>query len=263
MLALSALHQARLQTADSHRFLELADRHSTIALCQATDLLPFINIDNGQALYMVTVMICFTAFARGPSPGNLLVVAENGEVAWVSLIAGVRFVVQTLGWPVILTGLLAQDPAPDAEEIARSHQTVASPLFVEWENSLNEVSSLVSILANPEDRRVYQRDIGLLSKAFETTFGTPEEPRPTVKGEVQHVLSWLYQLESGFVERLERKEPIALILMGHFAVLLRTLDRYWFMDGWASHILSEVQQASEASQKWLAWPIAVVQEMFT
>ncbi|KAG7146523.1 hypothetical protein HYQ46_004678 [Verticillium longisporum] len=88
MLALAALHQVRLQPEDAFRFVALADRHSTTALQQATDLLPFISLENGQALYMVTVMICFTAFARGPSPGNLLVVAENGEVPWVSLISG-------------------------------------------------------------------------------------------------------------------------------------------------------------------------------
>ncbi|KAM0284016.1 hypothetical protein ACHAQH_002211 [Verticillium albo-atrum] len=262
MLALAALHQARLKAEDSLRFFELADRHSTIALRQATDLLPFINPDNGQALYMVTVMICFAAFAQGPSPGNLLVVAENGEVSWVSLIAGVRFVVETLGWPVILTGLFARDPPPDDEETALGNQTPALPSFVEWEKSLDEVSSLVGILADAQDRDVYQRDVSLLSNAFRTTFGTAEEPKLFVKGEIQHVLSWLYQLETGFVERLERKEPIALILLGHFAVLLRTLDRYWFMDGWAIHILAEVHQASEASRKWLAWPTAVIQETF-
>ncbi|EGY17067.1 C6 zinc finger protein [Verticillium dahliae VdLs.17] len=262
MLALAALHQVRLQPEDAIRFVALADRHSTIALQQATDLLPFISLENGQALYMVTVMICFTAFARGPSPGNLLVVAENGEVPWVSLISGVRFVVKTLGWPAILTGVLAQEPEPEAADMATQHQVPALPSFVEWEKSMDEVSSLVSILADSKDRDVYQHDIKLLSNAFQTTFGTINEPKSFIKGEVQHVLSWLYQIETGFVERLERKEPIALILLGHFAVLLRTLDRYWFMNGWGVHILSEVRQASEAVHKWLAWPTAVIQVSF-
>ncbi|CRK25896.1 hypothetical protein BN1723_016865 [Verticillium longisporum] len=262
MLALAALHQVRLQPEDAFRFVALADRHSTTALQQATDLLPFISLENGQALYMVTVMICFTAFARGPSPGNLLVVAENGEVPWVSLISGVRFVVKTLGWPAILTGVLAKEPEPEAADTATQHQVPALPSFVEWEKSLNEVSSLVSILADSKDRDIYQHDIKLLSNAFRTTFGTINEPKSFIKGEVQHVLSWLYQIETGSVERLERKEPIALILLGHFAILLRTLDRYWFMDGWGMHILNEVCQASEAAHKWLAWPTAVIQESF-
>ncbi|OAA54697.1 Alcohol dehydrogenase superfamily, zinc-containing [Cordyceps fumosorosea ARSEF 2679] len=96
-LSLAGYHLARLRPGDSRRYLRLAEDHYAAAARDATRMLPRLDEGNCQALYIVTVLICFTAFARGPSEGDLLLVAREGCVPWVSLLRGVRLVLETIG----------------------------------------------------------------------------------------------------------------------------------------------------------------------
>lgn len=67
---------------------------------------------------------------------------------------------------------------------------------------------------------------------------------------------WIYQLDDIYIAGLNKKEPVSLIILGHFCVLLRTLEEYWFIEGWAVHIMDEILRTSEARRRWLFWPIA-------
>ncbi|PMB66278.1 Sterol uptake control protein 2 [Beauveria bassiana] len=164
MLSLSAYHLARLRpatttsSASAAHCRRLADHHYEAAVRLAVPMLPRLDVGNCQALYVVTVLICFTAFARGPSSsGDLLLVAQQqGLVPWMSLLRGVRFVLET--------------------------------------------------------------------------------------GQVHVVMAWAYTLDSDFVTKLAESDEISLVLLGHFAVLVQTLGRYWFIEGWGEHILREVRQ---------------------
>ena len=55
---------------------------------------------------------------------------------------------------------------------------------------------------------------------------------------------WVYRLAPEFIEKLEERDLVALILLAHFGILLRTLEtgKYWFIQGWSCHILSNVRK---------------------
>ena len=261
VLAFSAHHQARRQPADAPRLLPLAERHSNKALQSATQLLQYLDKANSPALYISSVLICFTAFANGPTPGNLLLVAEDGQVPWLSLLGGVRLVINTMGWSSVFSGPLAKH-FPGSEESNETAKERDSPKAESsepgndenWRSSLNEISDLIPVFAEEPFRTAYATELARVTQCYETTFGRGRDAAHDTQGQMQTIMSWIYGVDDTFVEGVKRRDPIPLIILGHFSVLLRTLEQYWFVEGWGPHLMQEILRISEASGKWLRWP---------
>ncbi|KAK2602993.1 hypothetical protein N8I77_009484 [Diaporthe amygdali] len=82
---------------------------------------------------------------------------------------------------------------------------------------------------------------------------TPDEPLE--RDQEYSVYAWLYRLDDNFIRCLERKEQIALVVFAYFALLLKELEVYWFMQGWAEHIILGTDQfLDEEHKRWLEWP---------
>jgi hypothetical protein len=57
------------------------------------------------------------------------------------------------------------------------------------------------------------------------------------------------------VSLLEQKEPLALIILAHWGMLLKYMRSVWFMEGWGEHMVSGVRSALPAIlQRWIEWP---------
>lgn len=253
MLALSSYQLSRTEPLDSAKFLGLAEHHMTAALQSATGLLQQLNNENSPALYITAVLVCFTAFAKGPHRGNLLLVASDGQVPWLSLMRGVRLVIKSVGWSYIFSGVLAPyfpRSSPQGEMEKAVSSAALDPGEVEdWRASLDDISDPIDVCSEQPLRKTYRQDLEDLKSYFESTFGKGHHSRVDVHGQMEVVFHWIYQLDDAFVAGLSTKDPIALIILGYFCVLLRTLERYWFLEGWASHIMREILQSSKASRK--------------
>ncbi|GJC83260.1 sterol regulatory element-binding protein ECM22 [Colletotrichum liriopes] len=254
VLAISAQHLARLRPAQADHYEAIAERHATSALPAVTNLIPRLNKDNCQALYHTTVLVCLSTFAKKPSPGHLLVVAEDGEVPWWGLLRGVRIVVQNVGIQTIIAGW------PD-EGITFEHTwTHCPPLpdpihkMVHWEKRFEELSDLVATTPGYE-REMFTKSLTLLGDCFKMTFGTEAEPENHVQGRFEIVMRWLYSMDDDLVIRLQQKQALSLILLGHFAVLIQTLEHFWFIQGWSEHLLKGLFNVLDTQYAhWLDWP---------
>lgn len=256
MLALSSYQLARLKPHNAPRFLELAEKHSNFALQEATEFLKHLNSETSAPLYVIAVLICFTALAKGPTPGHLLLVAEHGQVSWLSLLGGVKFAVSTSGWSSIFSGALADyQPQPEKEQKESPPSEPLATGIEDWRSSLIDISDLIAVVGVQQVRNAYEHEMEVLLGCFESTFGKGRNSRQTVKGTMQVVMSWVYQLDDVFIEQLENKDPIALIILGYFCVLFSTIERYWFIEGWARHTIQEILHISESCRRWLSWPI--------
>ncbi|KAL7621603.1 hypothetical protein AAE478_008928 [Parahypoxylon ruwenzoriense] len=256
ILAISAQHCARLRPQDSHRYEQLAEEHYSDALHQVTGLLPRLDHDNCSALYFTIVSICLSTFARKQSPDNLIVIAEAGGVSWWYLMRGVRYVIDTMGWPAIFSNGLSHEPS--AESASTPSPSTATRKRLRWRKALADISNLVT-LSGKEDAEVYQRALNGLEQSFLDTFGDDDSLDQPREALFQNVMAWLYRLEDDFVCRLEEKQSLALIILAHFAVLIRPLESFWYMEGWAEHILHGVaRMLRPVHLKWLAWPSDVL-----
>lgn len=253
ILSISAHHLERLRPSDSPRYLLLAEQHYEAAVRGATIMLPHLDINNCQAMYIVTVLMCFTAFAKGPAPGAQLLVAGSGSVPWLSLLHGVRLVLESIGSHVVFTGILA--PRHDEMELGKCYckrtgglrpllpEQGCQPHYLgwDWRKSFQRVVDLANSHPDPFLAAMYNKEIKSLARCFETTFAAEHVPRSCTQGKVSVIMAWVYSLSPEFLERLEHKSRIAMAMLGYFAVLLQTVEGYWFIKGWSSHILREVR----------------------
>ncbi|KAM3537585.1 hypothetical protein ARSEF1564_009492, partial [Beauveria bassiana] len=248
MLSLSAYHLARLRpatttsSASAAHCRRLAEHHYEAAVRLAVPMLPRLDVGNCQALYVVTVLICFTAFARGPSSsGDLLLVAQQqGLVPWMSLLRGVRFVLETVGSATVLSGFLAPVPetTPEACYACRSgcgrcFAALAQRRAWNWRETLGRIQDVAAkktcldaaSTAATATAKIYDGAIRSLVRCFETTFGEDDAtmPKTCTQGQVHVVMAWAYTLDPDFVAKLAESEEISLVLLGHFAVLVQTL----------------------------------------
>ncbi|CAH0003794.1 unnamed protein product [Clonostachys byssicola] len=252
MLSLSALHLARLHVAAASRYRDLAEAHHSIALPQVTSLLPQISRNNCSALYIATVLVCNYTFAKPPTENHLLVVADSSEVAFWNLFRGVRFVIETMGLPAIFTGHIGPFPPPVNTTAVPS--TEGDNGYIPWEWPLNRL----------EERLLACQDPGLenlaviceaLMDCFKGVYGTTEQPESTTHGKLHVVMRWLWYLEDDFIIQIQNLVPEALVLLAHFAVLVQTVECFWFMRGWAHHVLDGVvKQLDSGYITWISWP---------
>lgn len=69
------------------------------------------------------------------------------------------------------------------------------------------------------------------------------------------VLMWAYALSKQFQDDIEAYHPIALVLLGHWCVLLHIIDDAWFIRGTSRQLLQEIESKIHLGfREWLAWP---------
>lgn len=254
ILAISGVHLARKSTEEClriTRYEQLAEAHFSIALREVTTLLPQIDSKNCSALYIAAVLVCYNTFAKPPKKGHLIVIADDSEVAWWTLFRGVRFVIQRSGFDAIFSGPL--------RSALDNSSTTLPPLYgrsgyIPWEAPLADLKRMIRDCEVPgtETLEMLRQQ---LADCFRDVYGTLEKPEDTTHGKMHVVIRWLWILEDDFIGQIKESRPAALILLAHFVVLLKTLECYWFMRGWARHIVQGIQERLDlVYSSWISWP---------
>ncbi|KAF2136472.1 uncharacterized protein K452DRAFT_313167 [Aplosporella prunicola CBS 121167] len=275
ILGFSALHIARtLSTsqADRERYIFLADQHYGVAIDAVTELLPRINTTNGHALYLAAMLICFFSFARGPQPDEFIAFSAHGPAEWLGLYKGMRFVVETSG-NVLFEGPLAPMLRAARRSLPKglTHNDECRPVTDPDAPSLRpgeheRMQALRPLVDAPSPfREAYRLALDNLSCWYtpgyldgSSSSGGNSDDCTDDAGAGSRLplfFTWIYILRDDFVACLQAKEPIALIVFAHFAVLLRRFDSLWVLAGWAQHIISGIYDfLDEGWRGWLAWP---------
>ena len=104
-------------------------------------------------------------------------------------------------------------------------------------------------------RDLYSATIQDLKHAFEI--------HTVVMGEPGLVFTWLLVVQASYVAQLERKEPMALVILAHYAVLLHTSKGQWWLDGRGAHLVHFIHHL--LPPEWLSaidWPREAVRTSF-
>lgn len=275
ILTYSALHMARGEGADPRRQNELHDEavlHFATALEQTRLELSRLGRGNAHALYVSAMLVCFCTFAKGPGPGDFLMFTAGGgdePATWLQLVRGVRTIIEAMGSPFVfdpegpLRALVRKRPddwVRGREEERRERGRQHRP---DWRAPVDRLRMHVCALMEPAagaDGRltdVCRQSLSALEAiipACEAMWGrTPDEPLEA--DQETSVYAWLYRLGDEYIRYLQGKEQIALVVFAYFALLLKELEVFWFMEGWAEHIITGVDQfLDEEHKRWLEWP---------
>ena len=96
---------------------------------------------------------------------------------------------------------------------------------------------------------------------FQETYGTAESPKSAAEARLETIVLWFYCLTDDLVGYLREDQPVPLVPLAHFTVLLQTLDGIWFMSGWAAHVLRGVSDMlGPPWYEWLRWPTLHVEQ---
>jgi len=73
--------------------------------------------------------------------------------------------------------------------------------------------------------------------------------------DVTDCFAWVYAVLDDFLPLLRAREPEAVAVFAHFCVLLKPLDAYWWMQGWADLVMHKAYQLLDQEHRlWLRWP---------
>ncbi|KAL3460956.1 hypothetical protein BJX64DRAFT_174537, partial [Aspergillus heterothallicus] len=278
ILTLSALHLASLHPSAPTKYTAQADQHFTFGVRSVTAVLALDTLDsaNCQLIYISAVLICFAYFARGPRAGEFLVFSAAGKSEWLVLLHGVRTILEQKQ-AEIFTGALepdtskepkrhTQQPGPDHDDddddddddeeeewVRRLDDELARHL-----DHLHSIRTLITSQIATPDRDNYLETLDVLGTCFRDAYAI----RKAGDFEIDlmpYVMGWTFRLPAVIIERLEAHEPVALVILAHWAILLTYMRGVWFMRGWDAHIVSGVRGClAEGFEPWVEWPKGVV-----
>ncbi|GME33134.1 uncharacterized protein CkaCkLH20_07958 [Neofusicoccum parvum] len=258
VLSFAALHLARLQPDQLPRWAAAADQHLAGGLRGVAQVLPALSPANCHAVYVSACFVCFCAFARGPRRGECLLFADGDDsgAAFLLLMRGVRQIVEAVGEEAVFSGPLRACPRPERADLPAG-RGLHRPRRVEWAGPVGRLRAFVAGSADACADAVL-RAVDDLARCFGDTCG---DGSGGARPQEQVILAWLFRIstQDRFVECLRQKRPLALLVLAHFAVLLRMLDHVWFMAGWAGHILAAIRDIiGREYGEQLAWPMQEV-----
>jgi hypothetical protein len=114
---------------------------------------------------------------------------------------------------------------------------------------LRRFSDAVHHLYPPDIVDAYGYAIHVLELTFAVAAASPRPPSDAL------IKIWIHFVSDRYIELLSERQPGSLIILAHYAVLLRRSEQYWYLDGVAEQILKFADAFVPSEWKsWLKWP---------
>lgn len=260
LLAMAALHLAYLHRYKSVHYLQLCDKHQTIALKQFRTILSGeINAEVADALLALASTISVSSMARscaaaeaieGPKATSMDNVAEL-----LFLTRGVRDVVE------VTHDYIRQGPMGELFESHRMPAGTDVTLPEEVSNQLAAVSQMLS-------------SWGLDSEALthcQSALTDLEEIYKNIsywaaRGHVDtgQVWRWKTMVTTGYVRLVQARCQPALIIFAYYAAATTAVRTAWYTQNWSEYAVKGVSlELDDTMQQWLEWPRRQVEERLT
>lgn len=149
---------------------------------------------------------------------------------------GVKLILQSHG-DKVFSRILKPKQASDASSVSLFQSAEMQKHIVQ----VQELHRLIDLQPtwDAADRVMCVSAIGDLTSILEEVYEMRLRQRPAV-GLMQILIGWIYRLPRDFVGQLEQKDLLALVILAHWAGLLKFIKFVWFMKGWAEHVLDGV-----------------------
>jgi hypothetical protein len=245
MFALTALQLAQCRANRREHYYAIAEQHYERALTSVTQAIANINTENCDAILLSVQLICFVSWARGPQSGEYLAFGANGRSDWLVMFRGIRTTLEGFGQHNFLkrhgTSVKTKcRPLPPIEEPMNYKIQLAE---------LHEHVSATSLISEVGDN---VRAVDILQECYSNRYDG-------VDSEYHVVFAWLYRMSDDYLDRLQQRDSIPLIVYAHFVVLMNEMEKFWYMKGWTHHVMGGIHEALENEHRaWIRWPMAQV-----
>lgn len=250
ILAISALHLRYLRPVKQNHYSQIAIKQQDAALGSFRAIMSNMDESNCDAFFALSSLIVVYGFGSPMSSDSLGMFSYNGQDSdeWLPLIRGVNSILQTV-WPWIKNGRLSG--------LLHDHQQ--EPPQKELPNVLDEqLSQLEKLCENSADGQeaieAYRSALATLRMSF-----VRMNNRPPYECEVSIAFLWPVMVPQEYASMLNMRRPEALIILAHYCIILHHLNDYWWVRGWAMHIIENIQQELDEDWRyWIQWPTSVI-----
>ncbi|CRG83389.1 putative transcriptional regulatory protein YLL054C [Talaromyces islandicus] len=238
MLALSALDLARSKQ-DGHRsmYLNTAALYQTRALTLFRQVLQDVNPSNAKAIFAFSAIVAVYAFGSCDGPNMSDPIQDINHV--LMLVRGTSQVIACVS-PTLLDNEFAPLLQVDEDQREITPDVAAALTHL---HTLND-----SIQNGIETHIAYREAIQRLGEMIATFHS----------GKISMTLcgKWAIKLSPLFLDCLQERQPLALIVLAHYCVLLHYLRRYWCLAPWPTRVFQAVWDTlDEKGQESLRWPM--------
>jgi hypothetical protein len=258
ILTCSALHLAFLHPSERQRYQLIAAHHHSIALPKFRVEIGNPNIDNCLALLAFTQLLIIHCFSADQHDEDLLLVQGRHDLGlpdWLQVIRASCQIFQSV-WQyiesvpfvaLVIGGLEREGREPDLEtsehyerlrgllELIKPSTAQTAPKILDYNSS--PLSSALLILS----RAFAKAQAAQSRNAYSLWVAT---------------YTWPVQVTQEYLDLLKDRDPVALILLAHYCILLLPLEGNWYMSGYSKRLLTRIyNQLDEEWRPWLRWPL--------
>lgn len=246
ILAVSALHAARSCTDRNVmlQYVRTAAYHQNLALPDYRDTLIDVTRDKAPAVLAFSAIITVYSFAAPRDEGTLF---TGGPPEWFSLHRGVGEV--PAHWqPWIDDSFLFR-------QLLRQRLKPVDPTLNPDDHQLAHLQNMLFNLSSKDanDIPAYEGALHWLRQAFAHNYSPDSGLGPR-----NAVLFWIERTPYAYIELLKLQEPIAMVLLAHWCVLLKRASHIWYFEGLAEQVLEEIKPfIGSELLPWIEWPLRV------
>ena len=258
ILAIAALHLSHLRPESHDHYSQIAIQQQDSALASFRSLMSSMDESNCDAFFALSSLIVVYGFESPKNSDSLGMFNCTGKDAdeWLPLIRGVNSILLTL-WPAIKNGQLS-GLLHDHEQEPPKKQLPA--VLVDQLANLETLCASTS--GGPEAVGAYRAALATLRACF-----VRMNNRLPYECEVSITFLWPVSIPPEYLSLLNKRTPESLIILAHYCIILHHLDDYWWMRGWARHIIENIhREIPEDWHYWIQWPqnvIAVPEKLLT
>ncbi|KAG9233523.1 hypothetical protein BJ875DRAFT_442165 [Amylocarpus encephaloides] len=243
LLAVTSLHLTLLRP--SHTHTNAALKHYIGALALFRPHLSSIGPDNASALFAFACLVPLYAFG-----------IHNTSLSSKEAIPGIIevFTLYRGITPVVTTGVQWLENGPFSDFMLPAPNNVATVLSPAIEETLALLSyHNQQTTSNPELIGAYEGAIAMLRITFVLT-----EEHPDMN---MAILPFPLFTPKEYITRLKAREPFALVILAHYAVVLHWLRHYLWLQGWGKEIVEAIKdKVDDDHQRCIQWCIIEVEK---
>lgn len=245
VLAVTAMHLAYLYPSRRNEYHVLGTTHQDIAMPLFRAAVAEISASNCNAILIFTHLLVIYSFASETEDEKLIMAPEENEglPSWLYYLReGCAMLCKV--WYAIASGPIA-------------------PLSSAWQSTGLDLSKLPPpplldyFLSVPQSgwspavRTTYATAALELARAFKVIDAVGDEVSTW-----DVIRIWPMRRISAYMELLREWHPAALLLLAHYAIILKKVDGYWYFEGQAARLLRTARgRLSEEWWPYIEWPM--------
>ncbi|KAK7409086.1 hypothetical protein QQX98_008747 [Neonectria punicea] len=257
ILAFSGFHLAYTQP-DRRRFYTLrASQHQDRAINEMRAALAGeVTSRNCHALYASSIFLIISAFATFPSYEvyNSSFSALDSLIDILKLVDGISLIMKVSEYDLRegpLKGLFAG-------------KTGSIPTSSHLQTLIDQLLAVETCLVT-EDAQQEERSTEIAKEATELLADTivmaHRNHSIAASLELRAAFHWPLRISDKYLDQLRRRDPIAMVVLAHYCVLLHYAEtNCWFLEGWSKMTMQDIaKDLSDSSlQHLIEWPLSVL-----